>query len=202
MEPNDEGHDQPTSDLGLEDDEIVGPGRYPLRVQPAAAIQPGEDDARRLLRLWFVRKSFYWLFFLGWTIANVVSVIQDRQPEFELDSGLSPVWVVVIVAMALRFVVSWVALGLAFPLALAHEPNLSPRTNFGHSIGLFFDRLHVARAFRALRWTHHVRQVAQRRLGERGRRLGKLDPIFDIVNITTGVLAFVSVIVVGMAVSS
>jgi len=185
----------------LDQDELVGPGRYPLRIQPAAAIQPGERDARRLLRIWFVRKSFYWIFFVGWTIGNLVAASRHQEPDFDLAHGAaSPVWIVVILALAIKFIVGWVALGLAMPLALAHEPNLSPRENFGSSIGLFFDRLHVARAYRSLRWTHHVRQVAQHRLGEEGRRLGRLDPIFDVINITSGVIAFLSVIVVVIAI--
>ncbi len=64
--PNDDPHDpddtpdeppvESTDRPSVDEDELVGPGRYPLRIQPAAAIQPGEQDARRLLRIWFVRK--------------------------------------------------------------------------------------------------------------------------------------------------
>jgi hypothetical protein len=185
----------PTDDVDR--DELVGPGRYPLRIQPAAAIQPGEADAHRLLRIWFVRKSFYWMIFLGWTIGNLVAASRHQEPDFEVGGGsASPVWFLVLLALAIKFIVGWVALGMALPLALAHEPNLSPRENFGSSIGVFFDRLHLARAFRSLRWTHHVRQVAQHRLGEQGRRLGRLDPILDVINIASGVIAFLSAIVV------
>ncbi len=187
-----EAHADVASVPGPDETELVGPGRYPLRIQPAAAIMPGEADARRLLRLWFVRKSFYWIFFSGWTVGSLVAASRHEQPEFDVQNSLTTAWFLVFLALALRFVANWIALGLAFPLALAHEPNLSPRTNVGSGIGKFFDRLHIARAFRSLRWTHHVRQVAQRRLGRRGEQLGKLDPIFDIVNIATGVLAFVA----------
>ena len=186
---------EPTHDLDR--DELVGAGRYPLRIQPAAAIQPGEADARRLLRIWFVRKSVYWMFFLGWTIGNLVAVSRRQEPDFDVSRGsVTSVWIVVLLALAIKFIVGWVALGMALPLAFAHEPNLSPRENFGSGFGVFFDRLHVARAFRSLRWTHHVRQVAQHRLGEQGRRLGRLDPILDIINVVAGVIAFLSVIVV------
>lgn len=71
----------------------------------------------------------------------------------------------------------------------AGEVDLAPRTSFGSSIGLFLDRLHVERAYRSLRWTHHVRRVALGQLGPTGDRLGKVDPILDIVNITAMVVA-------------
>lgn len=182
------------SETDVPDEELVGPGRYPLRIQPAAAIMPGEDDARRLLRLWFVRKSFYWILFLGMAVGSVYSMMRHREVDVDLtdpEATWAGGFILMLVALALRFVVNWIALGLAVPLALAHEPNLSARDNFGASIGKFFDRMHIARAFRSLRWTHHVRQVAQHRLGDEGRRLGRLDPWFDIVNIASGVIGFV-----------
>lgn len=186
----------------LDANDLVGPGKYPLRIQPAAAIMPGTADSKRLLTIWFVRKSFYWLFFLGGAIAVVVEAAQSEGGDLDLEQELSWPWAVLITALVVRFLSGWIALGLAMPLALAHEPNLSPRTNFGSGIGKFFDRLHLARAFRSLRWTHHVRQVAQRRLGERGRRLGKLDPIFDIINISSGVVLGISIIGAAVALAN
>lgn len=183
----------------VDDEELVGPGGFPLRIQPAAAIGPGTADAKRLLTIWFVRKSFYWLFFVGLTIGLTAAVIRHDDTDVEVTdpSSLTGTWILVLVALVVRFGAGWIALALTAPMVLAHEPNLSPRTNFGAGIGIFFDRLNLARAFRALRWTHHVRQVALHRLGDTGERLGKLDPILDIVNITSGVLTFVVPVIVG-----
>jgi len=184
--------------------ELVGPGGLPLRLQPAAALLPGASDARRLMVAWFIRKSFYWLFFLGWGVGSLVAFWSRGSVEPELDltspdsirEGLWSPWVALLLALITRFVNNWVALGLAFPLAIAHEPGLSERANFGSGIGKFFDRLHVARAFRALRWTHHVRQIALCRLGPTGRRLGKLDPILDVVNVASAIIAATLIIYV------
>jgi hypothetical protein len=183
------------ADQEVDDAELVGPGRFPLRIQPSAAIAPGTKDAKRLLTIWFVRKSFYWLFFTGLAIGWTVTVVRDDQDvdvgvDWLHPSTLLTPWLPMILALGLRFVVGWIALALAAPLVFAHEPNLSPRENFGSSIGVFFDRLNLARGFRAFRWTHHVRQVALRRLGPTGDRVGKLDPTLDVVNIVSGVLAF------------
>jgi hypothetical protein len=65
---------------------------------------------------------------------------------------------------------------------------MPPRRYRGATIGIVFDLWHTARAYRALRWTHEVRQLAIARLGTTGRRLGRLDPILDVVNITLLVL--------------
>lgn len=157
--------------------------------------------------VWFIRKSFYWLVFLGYTLGTALALINHENNEVDIDwtsptsvreALLSP-WSAFLLALIIRFVNNWVALALAFPLAIGHEPNLSPRENFGSGIGKFFDRLHVARSYRALRWTHHVRQVALGRLGERGRRLSKLDPLLDIVNIASGILSFFVIVAVTAA---
>jgi hypothetical protein len=189
--------DRATEDA-VDPTELVGPGGNPLRIQPAAALMPGRSDSFRLMTVWFVRKSFYWLFFVGYGIGTWMAYVNHVDNEIDVDwtspdsvkEGLLSPWSALIVALIVRFAASWIALALAMPLALAHEPNLSPRDNVGSGIGKFFDRLHVARAFRSLRWTHHVRQVALMRLGPTGRRLGRLDPILDIVNIASGLIAF------------
>lgn len=193
-------HDEVVSpaDDGFDAAELVGPGRYPLRIQPAAALLPGSGDSLRLMVTWFVRKSFYWLFFLGWAVGSLVAYWSGDDVEFDVNltspdsvrEGLLSPWAALLLALIIRFVNGWVALGLAFPLAVGHEPGLSDRTNFGSGVGKFFDRLHVARAFRALRWTHHVRQIALKRLGRTGRRLGTLDPVIDVLNIVSGAFAF------------
>ena len=87
------------------------------------------------------------------------------------------------------------ALWLAYPLARSYEVGLSARTGFGSGIGKWLDRLQLARAFRALRWTHHVRQVALQRLGPSRRWVSRVDPVMDIANISLWVIAVVGLVV-------
>ncbi|MCU0259419.1 MAG: hypothetical protein MUE78_00225, partial [Ilumatobacteraceae bacterium] len=100
-----------------------------------------------------------------------------------------------ILAILIRVTANSAGLLLAWPLTRAYEEGLAPRTNVGKSIGTWFDRLHLARAFRSLRWTHHVRQLALARLGPAGRRVGRLDPIMDVTSIALWVIAILAVLV-------
>jgi hypothetical protein len=168
-----------------------------LKIDPEVAVMPGTADAKRLLGIWFVRKSFYWIFFLGFTYGSVAALVRHETADVDVDwmspnsvgeSLLSP-WAGLIFALILRFVVGWIALALTYPFAMAHDVDLEPRTNFGSGVGRFFDRLHIARAYRSLRWTHHVRQVALGRLGPSGPKVARLDPFLDLVNIASGVLS-------------
>jgi hypothetical protein len=115
----------------------------------------------------------------------------------ELESQLSSPLAPIVIGLMLRVVSGFVALLLALPLASAYEVGLSPRTNLGSGIGRVLDRLNIARGYRALRWTHHVRQVALARLGDTGRRLARLDPIMDITNIALWVAAVIAIVAAG-----
>ncbi len=102
-----------------------------------------------------------------------------------LWSPLAPLVVGLIIRVGSGFAASL----LALPLASAYEVGLSPRTNLGNGIGRLLDRLNLARGYRALRWTHHVRQLALARLGRLHRHL--LDPIMDVTNVAVWVVAVV-----------
>ena len=103
-------------------DELVGEGGFPLRIQPAAALRPGRSDGRNLLIVWFARKSFYWLFFLGMGMGLTAATLERQDPDFAVDwtspssveSGLVSPWALLVVAIMLRFVVAWTALAMAF----------------------------------------------------------------------------------------
>jgi hypothetical protein len=171
-------------------------------IAPEAALRPGRRDPLALLAVWYVRKASYPLLWLG----IIVAMLAGRADA--IDLGLhSPQTIVarllsplagIILAVLLRIGAGLAGLALAYPLARAREASLSPRTYFGAAIGRLSDRLNVARAYRALRWTHHVRQVAIRRLGETGLRLSRLDPVLDVA----GVALFLAIPVFAVALSA
>jgi hypothetical protein len=164
------------------------------RIDPEAALRPVRSDPLALLIVWFVRKSFYWVLFLGVLIAAALNRVDEVGDTFDsagtAAQRLASPLAAIVVALLLRFGSSFAALVLAYPLARDYERGLAPRTNVGKSIGTLLDRLKVARAYRSLRWTHHVRQAAVVRLGRTGRRLSRLDPILDVLNIGMFVAAF------------
>ncbi len=174
------------------------PVAEPPRIRPELALQPGAADARNLLVVWFLRKSVYGLVALGLIVGALTrtDIDIDFRSASDLESQLSSPLAPLVVGVILRVITSFVALLLALPLASAYEVGLSPRTNFGSGIGHVLDRLNLARGYRALRWTHHVRQIALARLGPKGPKLARLDPIMDITNITLWVVAVIGTIAI------
>ena len=167
-------------------------------------MRPGRGDARTLMTLWFLRKSTYWIFWLG----LIAAALARREANIEVTGSASPrkLWdelhsplAGVALAVLVRLFTAGAGLLVTYPLARDYETGLEPRTNFGKSIGIVLDRYKVMRAFRALRWTHHVRQVALRNLGAAGPRVARLDPIMDVANIT---LPFVAVAVIAATAGS
>lgn len=150
--------------------------------------------------MWYVRKSFYWMLWVGLCVAAYVGRTDEVDESLDSpgafwDGLLSPL-AGIILAVLLRFGTSLAGLALAYPLARAYEARLPPRTSVTRPLGLRLDRLNIMRAFRALRWTHDVRQAAIRRLGTTGERLSRLDPILDVANVS---LFFVLLAVVVLA---
>jgi hypothetical protein len=168
-------------------------GAQSPRIRPELALLPGTADARNLLVVWYLRKSVYGLVALG-MITGALTQTEldiDLRSSAQLGSDLLSPLAPVVIGVMLRVVSGFVALALALPLARAYEVGLAPRTNLGSGIGRVLDLLNVARGYRALRWTHHVRQTALARLGDRGLTVARLDPIMDVVNITLWVLVVV-----------
>lgn len=171
------------------------------RILPEAALRPERSDARALLALWYVRKSTYWIFGLGVTIAALVyradTINVGAASPAEIWDELHSPLAGVAVAPILRLFAAGAGLLITYPLAHTYEIGLEPRTNFGRTIGILLDRYKVMRAFRTLRWTHHVRLVALRRLGRTGARLARLDPVLDIANIALLTTAVVALFIAG-----
>lgn len=171
----------------------------PPRIELDACLRAGRVDSRNLLIAWFVKKSFWWMFFGGTALASLVHFVEHVDNEFQVDyrspesveRGLLSAWGFVVLAVLFRVAVAWVAVALAYPLARRHEIGLAPRTGWNRHYATLSDRYKVAKAYRALRWTHHVRQVALDRVSPGPGWWRRWDTIIDVVN-TLGVVAFVA----------
>jgi hypothetical protein len=196
FDPMSETDQLPDIDTGAGTPQSV-PG-YGMAIDPAACLGPGRKSARRLLIVWFVKKSFWWMFFGGSAFAAIVHAIErvDNDLQVRLSSpdsvtsGLLSAFALVVLALLIRLVIGWVALGLAYPLARSHDSVLEPRTGRNHHWATFSDRYKVAKAFRLLRWTHHVRQAALARVAPGPSWWRRIDPILDVVNVVA-VIGFV-----------
>ena len=172
----------------------------PPRIELEACLQPGRGDSARLLITWFAKKSFWWMFFGGAALASVVHFIERVDNEFQVnyqspesvEHGLLSAWAFVVLAVIIRLLIGWVAVTLAYPLARRHEFDLPLRTGWNRHYATLSDRYKVAKAFRALRWTHNVRQVALDRVSPGPGWWRRWDPILDVVNVA-GVIAFLVV---------
>ena len=205
-------HRNPMSDSDNRPDaEILAPAEQPvpgasLRIDPVACLAPGRNDARRLLVAWFVKKSFWWMFFGGSALAAIVHAIERTDNRFQVRlsspdtvlSGLLSGFALVVLALLVRLLIGWVALSLAYPLARSHDAVLEPRTGRNRRWGTFSDRYKVAKAYRLLRWTHHVRQMALDRVAPGPSWWRRLDPILDVVNVLAVIGFFVTTMVIAI----
>jgi len=188
-DPMSETDHLPESDVQVAADQ-PDPG-VGLRIDPIACVGPGRKDAQRLLVVWFIKKSFWWMFFGGSALAAVVHAIERVDNDFQVRvtspdsvrSGLLSAYAFVVLALLIRIAIGWVALGLAYPLARSHDAAPESRTGWNRHWGTFSDRYKVAKAYRLLRWTHHVHQVALDRIAPGPSWWSRVDPILDVVNV-------------------
>jgi hypothetical protein len=171
--------------------DAVGDDSQSVRIRPEAAILPGRRDALTLTITWLLRKSIYWLGGLAMVLA---AIGHQRDVSFGFDS---PAAVVALIGVVLRFGSRFVGLALAYPLTVAYESELEQRSGFGSSLGKWLDRRQLAKSFRELRWTHHIRQVALERLGHTGDRLRRVESIIDVANIALTVSGLIAVSIAG-----
>lgn len=131
-----------------------------------------------VLFLWCVRKTFVPTLWLGFIVAIVaygnldslsVELSGFDDPGAMLSSLLSPLGVLV-AALGIRIAGNIVALGASFPLTLSTRHS-DYREGWHYTLWfrVWWDRLYLARAYRSLRWSWAVRNLARRRLGESAR---------------------------------
>lgn len=151
------------------------------RFDPTAVLRPERYDSIALLVLWAARKAFLPLIWVGLAIA--VTISQDptdlgarlgtdlggiSSPSQAINELLSPLAGVVI-AIGLRFLVGFVALGFAFGVTRATSvSDYEVKGRWRAHFRMWKDRIHMTRSLRALRWLWVVRSEAARRLGRTG----------------------------------
>lgn len=151
----------------------------PRRISPSDALRPGRADAAAVLGTWFLRRSSTPLLVGGAAVAT--TVLGSQEPPDELGSVaealgllLSP-WAGVALAVLVRVASGWLAWLVALPLTVAAGPEDDEGARVARWWRAQTDRLRLVRAYRALRWTWPVRELAAQRLGSDGRRLRRLD---------------------------
>jgi hypothetical protein len=144
-----------------------------------------------------MRRAFVPLLWLGFAFATlVVAVFRNQDAETVVDelaqlegigdyigAILSP-FAGVVAAFLLRILVGLLAFAAAFPLSLHRDSgDYGAKRRSTRWMQLWRDRLYLTRAYRALRWTWAVRQVAAERTGRTGSMLLACDPILRWVGI-------------------
>lgn len=170
---------------------------YTAANNPEFLLHPGKADAWTLLLLWYARKSAWWIFFGGVLFAVLiepesVSDVQLRSLEDEWELLQTPAAGLAI-AIAIRILANFFALIAALPAAREFRDQLDKPARAEGRIAAASDLFNVARAFRALRWTHSARHVAAERLGTAGRYLALMDPAISVANIAVPVVVVIAI---------
>lgn len=156
-----------TDDAGAA--EITSPEHDETAFDPAAALRPGTADAVAVWALHIARKSALPLAFIG-AIVLAITHHKDRSLS-DLDTTgdwIGALWsplVFLILAVTVRLLSSWIGLLAAYPLSHRARAITAAHRGRGSAFGRWIDRLHLARAYRAIRRTKPVRDVAALRLG-------------------------------------
>ena len=183
-------------------DEVVAErlGAARVSLQPGDLLVEGRRDPARLLVLWYVRKSAWWMGFVGVAVAYWLG----RADEVAIDiTDTGRVWrevrsplIVLVAAFVIRLTNNIINRALAFPMMLEYERHQTPRTGHFVWITKWLDRRNLLAGFGRIRMSHHVRQEALRRLGPTGERVARLDGIIDRLNVITFVLMSLVVVLV------
>jgi hypothetical protein len=186
--------------VGDRDASLGDTTRIPL--DPAAAVRGGTFDPLALLVLWALRSATLTVLFGGLIYARLV---EDRElnaiPEVTTPAQawsvlLSP-FAGIVIAIALRVLANTGGLALAYPFS-RRATEAAPGPGFRRSFLVWVDRLHLARAYRSLRWTTTVRAHAADGLGRWGRALRWAGPALAIADVVL-VVALLAVVWVSRA---
>lgn len=184
------------ADSGSRSDDGPDPTAHPI--DPAAAVR-GRFDAAALLILWLLRSAAPAVFIAGVIYAWLVSedrfeaVPQMTTPGQAFRVLLSP-FAGVALAIILRFAVGIAALILAYPLGRRESGSSIGPQMWRRPFRVWTDRLHLVRAYRSLRWTSTIGDLAASRIGTWGKALSWSGPVLAVVDVLL-VIALVVVVI-------
>lgn len=162
-------------------------------------LLPGEADPKRLLALWYLRKSFFGILFAGLAVAFFFGYSENATINWtdpnEVVSDLFSPSAGIVLAFILRFLVNQLALLAAYPLVKNHENSTDSKIR--NPLWRWLDRLHILRGLRSLRWSRHIRKQAAVRIGSQITESGRLDVIISISNILLFFTMIASIILLG-----
>lgn len=171
-------------------------------IRPDQALRPGRSDARNLLVLWCFRRSSYPLLFLGligsYGLADGSTSVEWSDPG-ELGRELASPLAGLVLAVVARLVASQGGLLLAYGFARQRDRHLEPRTGVNRRLARLLDLRQASKAFRALRWTHHVRQAALARVAPDGGWWWGIDRFFDIATIVLAIGVALTLLAFGVS---
>ena len=174
------------------------PGQRLLYADPESALRPGRADAILVLSLWLARRLFVPLLLtgliLGWIpgeLRTEESVISTWDSADDLVRALLSPLAGIALAILVRIGVGFAALAAAWPLSRWDRAQTAGTRGSFYRTAI--DRWRLAQAYRSLRWTWGVREVAIRRAGTTGRRLGLAVPVTRVLSILL-VIAFAVVV--------
>jgi hypothetical protein len=157
---------------------------------------PGHD-AVALLLLWCLRSLSLLLVAVGACIGTTSGTIDSladglATPGDVIRSLLTPLMVLV-VGILLRATLAPLAWGLAFAFVLTRGADVAPTPSGRSLVNRWSERARLAGAFRALRWTTAVRDLAVTGSGTTGVRLRYADLGLRSAALVAGVLFVVLV---------
>lgn len=147
-------------------------------------------DAHVLLILWYLKRTFVPLLLLGFIGSMLATDVGNNEidytnPESVFSELLSPLASLAF-AVFIKVIVNILAAIASYPVVRERVKNASG--DYGYFFTRYIDMWQILKGVRSLRWTHHVRQEALKRVSFTFIREGKLDKAIDYITVFLVVL--------------
>ena len=176
------------------------------QIDPGLALREGLGDPKIVLGLWCLRKAFFPLLWLGLAVAVLalgdLETLDSSMPSFdnpgELLSNLLSPFGLIVLAFGVRIGANLLGLAVSFPLTLRTRPSdYKTGWNVTAWLRVWWDRWRLAGAYRSLRWTWAVRNLARQRLGDSAKPFRICELVLRWASVLLTLSFFVIVIAIG-----